>query len=229
MRGTMLVHDYSQLELRFGAWMCEDPVMIRALTLDIHWINLGIIEKICKPAEIPTMTQERSKEIAEDIHKLYLKDVAKDRLPAEFFTSDSETVRDTLADAAKEDKILSDILYQWENKLEKRRTVAKKNSFGPFYGMTPQSFAIQNGVSIEFAEELFEIDRKTYPDKHAWIKETKARARKDCMVRSVFGKVRHLDYKARNADVEELDRQGVNTVIQGPASDLNLLACCEII
>ena len=76
------------------------------------------------------------------------------------------------------------------------------------------------------AVELFENDRKTYPDKHRYLNDVKARAKVDGFVQSIFGKKRRLDYTAARGDegkLEALDRAGANTIIQGPSSDIGVL------
>jgi hypothetical protein len=211
--------------------LCQDPAFIEALKWDVHWLNQGIIDGVMRPEEIATMNKARQQEVVQAIHIKYLKEVAQDSLPSEVFAYPYEEIKTMLSEQG-EDSPEYALLLKWESLLEVKRTVAKGNSFGPLYGQTPEGFAMLNKISIDEAKRRMEIDKKTYPVKHAWIAETIARARKDCFVKSVFGKRRHLDYKRYRNDEKEcaaLDRRAVNTKIQGPASDLNLLATYEII
>jgi len=226
-RGVLVAGDFATHEVRMAAWLCKDPAMISALEVGFHTLNLAALEKLISPKEVSKCTKERHDELEDLIYKRYLKELAPE-LPSGIYEYHFSEVMSSL----NEDPERKELVTQWKNKFKVKRTVAKESTFGPLYGMQPQSFAVAQSISIKEAEEVFRVDRETYPLKHAYFDEIKARARKDGFVQSVFGKKRRLNYKGVYNDparIAELDRQSVNTSVQGPSSDIGALCMWECI
>lgn len=241
-RGVLTAGDFAQHEVRMAAWLCHDKNMIANLEKGFHMINLALLEKLIGPQDVPTITKERVDELEDIVYLKYLRELvqglidAKDTsdamrsvlrgMPGDLFTYPHGELIKILPGEGKE---YADLVDLWKNHFKKRKTVAKESTFGPLYGMQSSTFAAIHGLSRSEAEELYAIDRATYPDKHRFFEEVKARAAVDGFVQSIFGKKRRLDYKAARGDsgkIAELDRQAGNTVVQGPSSDIGVL-CME--
>jgi DNA polymerase I-like protein with 3'-5' exonuclease and polymerase domains/uracil-DNA glycosylase len=226
-QGYIGMVDYATHEVRKAAFLCQDPNMIKALEIGFHTLNLASLEKLVDPKDIPKMTPQDTARFEDIIYKRYLQQLTQEKpFPDALYEYPYQDIMQTLS-AEEEYKELVAI---WKNQFKKRRTVAKESTFGPLYGMTPPTFASIQGITREEAEEVYRIDRETYPVKHAYFDEIKARAARDGFVQNIFGKKRRLDYKRAGSNdkaIAELDRQAVNSMVQGPASDLGLLAMAE--
>ena len=225
LQGFLIAGDYAQHEIRMAAWLTGDEMMIKALQFDFHTINLAVQQKLIQPNAIGLMTKPWLKELKEQLYKKFLRELAPE-LDSGIF---DHPVGDIM-ECFDQDPAYKELLSKWKNLFKKRRTVAKESTFGPLYGMQPPTFAAINEISLREAEEVFELDRKTYPQKHAYFAEIKARAKKDGFVQSIFGKKRRLDYSMAFSEYQqaELDRQAGNTIVQGPSSDIGILAAGKI-
>lgn len=233
--GMLTAGDFAQHEVRMCAWLCRDANMIANLEKGFHMINLALIEKMIQPGDVPSITKERVDELENLIMLRYLQQVDKDRVLGKAYGGSvyEYHYKEILKALGEEHKAL---FGEWKNKFKVRKTVAKESTFGPLYGMQEETFSAIHEIPISEAKELFESDRKTYPVKHAFFAEVRERAKVDGFVQSIFGKKRRLDYKSAfakkdKAKIAELDRQGGNTIIQGPSSDIGLLCmdrCMQI-
>ena len=200
-------------------------MMAAALQFDFHTINLAVQQKMLPSNQVGLVTKERLKELTEALYKKFLIELSPN-LDSAILAYPSKELMGHF-DSEEEYRPL---LAKWKNLFKKKRTVAKESTFGPLYGMQPPTFAAINSISLKEAEEVFALDKETYKVKHAYFAEVKERAKKDGFVQSIFGKKRRLDYKgARNQGQEAaLDRQAVNTMVQGPSSDLGILTMGKI-
>ena len=224
--GVLVFGDFGTHEVRLAAFLCKDPTMIKALDIGFHDLNLAGLEKLIAPRDVPNATRALRDELVDKIQKRYLKQLAPE-LPEAIYEYSYQDILKKLSSV----KEYEDLVNRWKALFKKKRTVAKESTFGPLYGMKPPTFAAAQGITKEEAEEVFRIDRETYPLKHAWAAEEKAKMRKNGYVQSIFGKKRRLDYSACNSDgeIEQLDRQGINSLVQGPSSDLGFLCMWECI
>lgn len=240
VRGILTAGDYAQFEIRVAAYLCRDVNMINNLRFDFHSLNLALRMKLLEPNGLQNMSKELEQGLIQQMQILILKEIAQGKLPGEMYELPYGELQDAFAaEAEAGDPFYKKLLSDWKSLFKARRTLAKESTFGPLYGQTPRSFAAANNCTEDEAEEIFETDKKTYPDKHKWAREVIAGARRNNCVTSVFGRRRHLNYSSllrgsatpdRSAQgaVAALDRRAVNTVVQGPASDLNCLAAARL-
>lgn len=127
---------------------------------------------------------------------------------------------------------------------EKERSNAKTVNFGIIYGQGPKSLGDAIGVSFEQAEIFMATYFARLPGVKKFFDSLHSQMYQTGEVRNVFGRVRHL-YGARfywklaqlgnvlpDVDLlqkrKELERQAVNSPIQGAGSDLLNKACIRI-
>ena len=113
---------------------------------------------------------------------------------------------------------------------EERFFMKQTLSFGVLYGMFAKSLAAQLGISVRNAEKLITeyFKRNKYVDK--FIKRTKRFMHKSCYVSTLLGRRRwfpKIKTTRSSYEVGGMERQGVNTRIQGGASDLVKLSMVE--
>jgi DNA polymerase I-like protein with 3'-5' exonuclease and polymerase domains len=227
-RGKLMLPDYAQAEVRMAAWLCRDDAMCKALELDFHTINQATQAKILSAKEVFSVGKDEIKKLKNKLYHLCLEELCKkDKYAFEYSSvSDlhySDLMKTFVEDGDPKLKFLEGL---WEEFYQKKRTIAKGSTFGPLFGQQPPAFAKLTGITLAEAEDVYATDRKLYPKKHAYFDEEKKKARKNNFVQSVFGKKRRLFYKfARTeGDINELDRAGINTLVQGPASDIGVLS-----
>jgi DNA polymerase I-like protein with 3'-5' exonuclease and polymerase domains len=232
--GRLLSEDHSQAEIRMAACQCKDPVLIRALQHDIHWINLAVVSKII------TIQQAQTALLGSEADGEALAVMTR-RALIEMHTA---KVREQLGpDHTQEQFALAFKLYE-----TLRRTVAKKFIFGPMYGQTEggivEQLVNEEGMDRDEAERdapIFLAALKSlYAVYFAWSESNIPEARRNNYVESVFGRRRPLNYSAILGDrrsmnervdkmLGDLDRKVTNTKVQGPASDLCLLAAVHLV
>jgi DNA polymerase-1 len=113
--------------------------------------------------------------------------------------------------------------------LEQRR-LAKTANFGIIYGVSAYGLSQQSEMSVGEAKVFIDTYFRRYPGVRRFIDATIAQARKDGMVRTLFGRRRFLpDMSSANRQRREFaERTAVNTPMQGTAADIIKKAMIEI-
>lgn len=101
---------------------------------------------------------------------------------------------------------------------EEKRNKGKTINFAIVYGIKSTGLANKLGVSEEKAEKIIAKYFKNHPNTKNYIDMVVAEARKNGYVRTYYGSERRL--KKDLHDTEKMDRQAINTVIQGTAADM---------
>lgn len=242
--GLLTAADYSQAEIRLAACQCRDPVLIRALHHDIHTINLAIIEKITSNAEAKrALSASESETVTFAVN-------CKNRLHELYSNRVKEQLEKEVASGARDRESLGGDTFKKALKFyeKTRRTIAKKFMFGPMYGQQERGIILQliDEVGVPKAEAERDAPiflaalKELYSVYFAWATSNVPEARATNYVESIFGRRRPLNYigllaNRSNNDSEVrkqlagLDRKVTNTKVQGPASDLCLLAGVHLI
>ncbi|HUU44392.1 MAG TPA: DNA polymerase I, partial [Acidobacteriota bacterium] len=103
-----------------------------------------------------------------------------------------------------------------------QRRLAKTANFGIIYGVSAYGLAQQSDMTVGEAKVFIDTYFKRYPGVKRYIDETIRSARKDGVVRTLFGRRRFLpDIKSTNRQRREFsERIAVNTPMQGTAADI---------
>jgi DNA polymerase-1 len=104
---------------------------------------------------------------------------------------------------------------------EQRRS-AKAINFGLIYGMSAFGLARQLGIARGAAQSYVDLYFERYPGVKRYMDETRARARRDGYVETVFGRRLHLpDIRSRNRQLQQYaERSAINAPMQGTAADI---------
>ena len=102
------------------------------------------------------------------------------------------------------------------------RRRAKAVNFGLIYGMSAFGLARQLGIERGEAQDYINRYFERYPGVHAYMDETRERARDRGYVETVFGRRLHLpEIKSRNAARRQYaERTAINAPMQGTAADV---------
>ena len=103
-----------------------------------------------------------------------------------------------------------------------QRRAAKAINFGLIYGMSAFGLGKQLNIGRNEAQQYVDIYFERYPGVKRYMEETKALAREQGYVETVFGRRLHLpDINARNANVRQYaERTAINAPMQGTAADI---------
>ncbi len=104
---------------------------------------------------------------------------------------------------------------------EQRRR-AKAINFGLIYGMSAFGLARQLGISREEAQEYVNLYFQRYPGVREFMNRTRAQAREDGFVETVYGRRLYLpEINSRNgARRQAAERTAINAPMQGTAADI---------
>ena len=110
------------------------------------------------------------------------------------------------------------------------RRRAKAVNFGIVYGLSPFGLSQQLGIDTKEAKRFIDAYFEKYKGVTAFIEKTLADARRDGLVKTLFGRVRPIpDILGKNANLRGFaERTAVNTPLQGTAADLIKLAMIRI-
>ncbi len=108
-----------------------------------------------------------------------------------------------------------------EVSVDQRRS-AKAINFGLIYGMSAFGLAKQLGIARGAAQEYIDRYFERYPGVQAYMEATRAQAREQGYVETVFGRRLYLpDINARNAQRRQAaERTAINAPMQGTAADI---------
>ncbi|MCL4791889.1 MAG: DNA polymerase I [Gammaproteobacteria bacterium] len=103
-----------------------------------------------------------------------------------------------------------------------QRRSAKAINFGLIYGMSAFGLARQLGISREEAQRYVDLYFLRYPGVKAYMERTRAQAREQGYVETVFGRRLYLpDIRARQAARRQYaERSAINAPMQGTAADI---------
>jgi DNA polymerase-1 len=104
---------------------------------------------------------------------------------------------------------------------EQRRS-AKAVNFGLIYGMSAFGLAAQLGIPRGTAQEYIDLYFARYPGVKRYMEETRAQAKAQGYVETVFGRRLYLpDINARNKQFQQAaERAAINAPMQGTAADI---------
>ncbi|MDD3518729.1 MAG: DNA polymerase I [Chromatiales bacterium] len=103
-----------------------------------------------------------------------------------------------------------------------QRRAAKAINFGLIYGMSAFGLARQLGIERAAAQEYVDLYFARYPGVKVYMDETRARAKKQGYVETLFGRRLYLpDIGARNQQIRaQAERVAINAPMQGTAADI---------
>ncbi len=103
-----------------------------------------------------------------------------------------------------------------------QRRSAKAVNFGLIYGMSAFGLAKQLGIPRGTAQEYIDLYFARYPGVKRYMEETRARAKTQGFVETVFGRRLYLpDINARNKQFQQAaERAAINAPMQGTAADI---------
>jgi DNA polymerase-1 len=103
-----------------------------------------------------------------------------------------------------------------------QRRSAKAVNFGLIYGMSAFGLAAQLGIARGTAQEYIELYFARYPGVKRYMEETRAQAKAQGYVETVFGRRLYLpDINARNKQFQQAaERAAINAPMQGTAADI---------
>ena len=111
-----------------------------------------------------------------------------------------------------------------------QRRAAKAINFGLMYGMSAFGLARQLGIGRNEAAEYISLYFSRYPGVRAYMDETRAKAKSDGYVETVFGRRLYLnEINGRNAAQRAgAERAAINAPMQGTAADIIKRAMIDV-
>jgi DNA polymerase-1 len=111
-----------------------------------------------------------------------------------------------------------------------QRRAAKAINFGLIYGMSAFGLARQLGIERGAAQQYVDLYFQRYPGVRRYMDETRAAAREQGFVETVFGRRLYLpDIRSRNQQVRQYaERSAINAPMQGTAADIIKRAMIEV-
>jgi DNA polymerase I len=111
-----------------------------------------------------------------------------------------------------------------------QRRSAKAVNFGLIYGMSAFGLARQLGIGRGDAQRYVDLYFERYPGVRRYMDETRAQAREQGYVETVFGRRLYLpDIRSRNAAMRQYaERSAINAPMQGTAADIIKMAMIAI-
>jgi DNA polymerase-1 len=110
------------------------------------------------------------------------------------------------------------------------RRQAKAINFGVIYGMGEMALAKRLGIKREQAANFIKAYFERYQAVKTFMEATLQKARTDCTVQTLLGRIRHLpDLRSPNRQLRaQAERIACNTPIQGTAADILKLAMVKL-
>jgi DNA polymerase-1 len=111
-----------------------------------------------------------------------------------------------------------------------QRRAAKAINFGLIYGMSAFGLARQLGIERGAAQKYVDLYFERYPGVKRYMDETRATAREQGYVETVFGRRLYLpEINSRNAQLRQYaERSAINAPMQGTAADIIKRAMLEV-
>ena len=119
-----------------------------------------------------------------------------------------------------------------EVKFEQRR-FAKAVNFGLIYGMGAYRLARDSDLTLAEAENFIKVYFERFPGIRTYLDETKAMARKEAYVETIFGRRRKFPVflvrgGANQMAINRAEREAINHPIQGSAADIIKIAMIRL-
>ncbi len=112
---------------------------------------------------------------------------------------------------------------------KEKRNIAKSINFGLLYGMGARKLSQTINVSQKEAKEYIESYFASFATVKDYLLQIQDGAKKDGFVETLLGRRRFFDYERANAFLKaSFERESVNTLFQGSASDLMKLSMNKI-
>jgi DNA polymerase-1 len=111
-----------------------------------------------------------------------------------------------------------------------QRRAAKAINFGLIYGMSAFGLARQLGIDRGAAQRYVDLYFERYPGVKRYMDETRALAREQGFVETVFGRRLYLpDIRSRNNQLRQYaERSAINAPMQGTAADIIKRAMIDV-
>ena len=111
-----------------------------------------------------------------------------------------------------------------------QRRAAKAINFGLIYGMSAFGLARQLGIERGAAQQYVDLYFQRYPGVKRYMDETRAMAREQGFIETVFGRRLYLpEIRSRNAQMRQYaERSAINAPMQGTAADIIKRAMIEV-
>jgi DNA polymerase-1 len=111
-----------------------------------------------------------------------------------------------------------------------QRRAAKAINFGLIYGMSAFGLARQLGIDRGAAQRYVDLYFERYPGVKRYMDETRAMAREQGFVETVFGRRLYLpEIRSRNAQMRQYaERSAINAPMQGTAADIIKRAMIDV-
>ena len=111
-----------------------------------------------------------------------------------------------------------------------QRRAAKAINFGLIYGMSAFGLARQLGIERGAAQQYVDLYFQRYPGVKRYMDETRAMAREQGFIETVFGRRLYLpEIQSRNAQMRQYaERSAINAPMQGTAADIIKRAMIEV-
>lgn len=108
------------------------------------------------------------------------------------------------------------------------RRIAKAINFGLIYGMGPRSLAHGLGITEKEAEDYIERFFRGYPKVRPFIKSVQRFVKQNWYVPMLTGRRRRFVEEASRNWYSQIERQSINTKIQGSAADIMKIAMLKL-
>ncbi len=117
-----------------------------------------------------------------------------------------------------------------KEELREKRRFAKIVNFAIAYAVEPFGLSQRVGISRKEAKQVIEDYYKTYAGVRRFMDEVPEQARRDGLVRSIYGRIRPLPtISDRNANIRaRAEREAINMPIQGTSSDIVKIAMLKV-
>jgi len=137
-----------------------------------------------------------------------------------------------LVDAFKNDKdihLQTAIVLFGEEEAPQKRSIAKTVNFGLLYGMGQKKLSDTLGISTKEAKEIIEKYFESFPTVKSYFRSIVDTSKERGYIETLLGRRRYFDYEnATPMFRAAYERESVNSVFQGSASDLIKLSMNEI-
>lgn len=215
---SLVVADFSQVELRFAAHFSRDPELMRCYRdgVDVHWRTLMNSLASGGQGQYADMVIPTASAL---LHP-----------PLKREETDFEDSLVIVQEAGPE--ACEKIDKRWKE----GRKVAKSENFGYVFGMYPKKYIEYAKVKYGFEPTLAEATQareaffNLYRGLTKWHERQKKLIKLDAQVRNLFGRIRRLPgvHSHDRIAVGEAEREGVNAPVQGSVGDMKAAALVEI-